>query len=224
MQPYFFPYIGYFQLINAVDTFVVYDNVNFIKQGWIARNKILLNGSEHMISLQLQGASSFKKINEIAVGRNRSKLIKTIQQAYSKAPYYQMAFPVIENILTNPENNLGSFLSHQIKELCAYLGINAELILSSSIEKDNSLKGQEKVLQICKKLHATHYVNAAGGKELYSKDDFLQSGISLNFIKSIPFEYKQFGAEHLPWLSIIDVMMFNSVAKIQECLNNYIME
>ena len=224
MQPYFFPYIGYFQLINAVDNFVIYDDVNFIKQGWIARNKILLNSSEHVISLQLQGASSFKKINEVEVGRNRSKLIKTIKQAYSKAPFYQKAFPVIENTLTNPENNLGSFLNHQIKELCAYLGINTELILSSSIEKDNSLKGQEKVLQICKKLSATHYVNAAGGKELYSKDIFLQSGISLNFIRTIPFDYKQFSDEHLPWLSIIDVMMFNPVAHIKELLNNYILE
>ncbi len=221
MQPYFFPYIGYFQLINAVDRFVVYDDVNFIKQGWIARNRILLDGREHMLSLQLEGASSFKRINEVGVGRNSDKLLKTLSQAYRKSPFFDRAYPVLEKILTNEDDRLGTYLFTLIETICHYLRIETELILSSSIPKDNTLRGQDKVLHICEVLGATTYINSSGGKDLYSKDVFSEHGIDLQFLNPSPITYRQFSNEFLPWLSIIDIMMFNSVEAIQEHLGRY---
>ena len=221
MQPYFFPYIGYFQLIKAVDRFVVYDDVNFIKQGWIARNKILLNGNEHMLSLQLAGASSFKLINEIGVGDNAQKLLKTIYQAYCKAPYFKSCFPLIEGILRNEKTNLAGFLFALIESVCHYLGIQTELILSSAISKDNELKGQGKVLHICETLKAATYVNSSGGRQLYSKEAFAERGLNLLFLDPLPVTYKQFSHEYVSGLSIIDVMMFNAADTIAEYLGRY---
>ncbi len=221
MQPYFFPYIGYFQLIKAVDRFVVYDDVNFIKQGWIARNRILLDGREHMLSLQLEGASSFKRINEVGVGRNSDKLLKTLFQAYRKSPFFDCAYPVLEKILKNEDKRLGTYLFTLIETICHYLRIETELILSSSIPKDNTLRGQDKVLHICGVLGATTYINSIGGKDLYSKDVFSEHGIDLQFLNPSLTTYRQFSNEFLPWLSIIDILMFNSIESIHKMLERY---
>jgi len=221
MQPYFFPYIGYFQLIDSVDTFVIYDDVNYIKQGWISKNRILLNGKDFNFVLNLKGASSFKKINEIEVGNFNSKLSKTIQQAYSKAPFFAEAFPVIENILSNPESNLAKYLSFGITQICNYLSINTEILVSSDIQKNNELTGKDKVIEICKVLNADVYVNAIGGKELYSYEDFAEEKITLKFIKTLDIEYNQFKNEFVAWLSIIDVLMFNSPEQVKLMLNKY---
>jgi len=221
MQPYFFPYIGYFQLIKAVDRFVIYDDVNFIKQGWIARNRILLNGTEHMVSLQLAGASSFKLINEIGVGDNADKLLKTVYQAYCKASFFDQCFPVVQKILKNEEKNLAAFLFALIKSVCDYLGIKTELILSSAISKDNELKGQDKVLSICEALKAATYVNTSAGRQLYSREAFAERGLNLLFLDPLPVTYKQFCHEFVPGLSIIDVMMFNAPDTIAEYLGRY---
>ena len=160
MQPYLFPYLGYYQLIKAVDTFVIYDDVNFIKQGWINRNRILLNGSEFMFNIILKGASSFKKINEIEISGNNHKLIATIEQAYRKAPYFTEVYPVITNILLNKETNLAKYLTDSILAIIGYLGINVSFFVSSEIHKDALMKGDDKVIYICKQLKATHYINA----------------------------------------------------------------
>jgi len=121
MQPCFFPYIGYFQLINSVDKYVIYDDVQFIKGGWINRNNILLNGERHRINLLLSGASSNKSINEVEVQSNQVKLIKTIESAYKKAPTFDKVFPVLLNILEYGGKNLGEFLGNSIKEFCNYM-------------------------------------------------------------------------------------------------------
>jgi len=221
MQPYFFPYIGYFQLINAVDKFVIYDDVNYIKQGWINRNRILLNGKDHLFTLNLVGASSFKLINEIEISNNINKLLKTIYQEYSKAPFFIKSFPIIEDIFTFNDTNLGRFLENSIRRLCDYFHINTEILVSSKIEKQQKLEGQEKIIDICKRLNANEYINAIGGQELYSKNIFNQNEIKLSFIKSKPTEYKQFNNEFVSWLSIIDLMMFNSPEQISQMLDQY---
>lgn len=221
MQPYFLPYIGYFQLINAVDKYVIYDDVNFIKGGWINRNQILLNGKAHMINIPMEGASSFKKINEIKIGKNKEKLLLTIQQAYGKAPYYKAAFPFLTEIILYENDNLASFISNSILKIAQYLQINTEFILSSNIEKNNELKAQEKVILICKILGATDYYNAIGGQELYSKDHFTENELTINFIKSKPIIYNQFKNQFVPCLSIIDVIMFNSQEEVSKMLYNY---
>ena len=224
MQPYFFPYIGYWQLLNVVDKYVIYDDVNYINRGWINRNRILLNSKDKMITLSLKEVSQNKLIKEIELLNNekeREKLLKTISQSYKKAPFYDEVYPLIEEILNFKEINLEKFLENSIKKIIEYLEIDTTILISSEIEKDNMLKGKNKILDICKNLGASEYYNAIGGQELYSYEEFNKEGIKLKFLKSGNIEYKQFKNEFIPNLSIIDVMMFNSKEKIKEFLNNY---
>jgi len=224
MQPYFFPYIGYWQLINAVDKFVIYDDVNFIKGGWINRNNILYNGKVKRINLQMNGASSNKLINEIEVSDSeifRRKLLKTIEASYKKAPYFSETYKIIEDIVNNNEKNLAKYLEYSIRRISEYLLITTEIIMSSDINKNNELKGQDKVIEICQILGADKYYNAIGGQELYSREDFKKMGIELKFIKTNNISYNQFSHDFTPNLSIIDVMMFNSISEVNELLNEY---
>ena len=223
MQPYFFPYLGYWQLINAVDRYVVYDDVNFIKGGWISRNNILLNNQKHMITLPLDSPSSFKKINEIGITKNEiaiNKVIKTIKAAYLRAPYYDVVMPIIENLIRN-NDNIAKLNYYSIIEIKKYLDIKTDIILSSELPKDNELKGQDKVLHINKILESDMYYNAIGGMELYSREVFKENGIGLYFLKMNEIRYEQGGKEFVPGLSIIDVLMYNSPDKVREMLNMF---
>lgn len=221
MQPYLFPYIGYWQLINTVDTFVIYDDVNFIKQGYINKNNILSNGKKQVFTLELIGASSNKLINEIKVGNNSKKLIKSINQNYIKAPYYEKISPIIKDVLNQDENNLAKFVGYSLQKISNYLEIDTKILYSSNLEKDNNLRAQNKVLSICKELNASKYVNTIGGQELYSKDDFQMQNIKLNFLDTKLVKYKQFKNEFIPYLSIIDILMFNSKEEAKDMLNKY---
>lgn len=221
MQPYFLPYIGYWQLINAVDTYVIYDDVNFIKGGWINRNKILLEGKEFMFNLLLNGASPNKLICEVFVVENQSKLIKTIECAYKKAPCFDQIFPLIKNIIEYENKNLARFIGNSIIQIAGYLNLKTKFIYSSEIEKNSSLRAQEKIIHICEILGAKYYYNAIGGMELYNTMDFEKKGIELKFLKTNLVEYKQFNNEFIPYLSILDVIMFNSPTEINKMLDNY---
>ena len=224
MQPYFFPYIGYFQLMNAVDKYVIYDDVNFIKSGWIYRNRILVNGEPKYFNLPMSGASSNKLINEVEVNNDeklKQKNIRIIQDNYKDAPYFSDVYPMLEKIIFNNERNIAKYIMSSFEILLKYLNITTELVLSSSIEKNNSLKGQEKVLEICRILGATEYYNAIGGQELYDKENFKNQNIELWFLKTNEICYKQFENEFQSNLSIIDVMMFNSKTDIQKMLQEY---
>ena len=225
MQPYFFPYLGYWQLLNYVDKYVVFDDVNYINRGWINRNKILMDGKEQYFNIKLSNASQNKHINEIDVINDLSDAnnsLKTLYYAYHKAPYFESVIPVIEKILLNREKNLARFLFDQIKEVSDYLGITTDIIMSSDIQKDNSLKGEDKILEICEKLNGSHYVNAIGGRELYNKNTFASKGIDLCFLSMKEIKYPQFSRDVFhPNLSIIDVLMFNSKETIQEYLNMF---
>lgn len=224
MQPYFFPYLGYWQLIYVVDNFVMYDDVNFIKQGYINRNNILGNSKPQTFTLELKGASSNRLINEIEIGNNSNKILKTIKQNYSKAPYFKGTMPLIEDILTNSEKNLATYVGSSIQKILKYLQIDTNIHYSSQIEKNCILRGQNKVIDICNRLNANHYINAIGGQDLYNRNAFKVHNIELNFIKTNFPYYKQFKNEFVPRLSIIDVMMFNSVEMIIKFLNQYELE
>lgn len=224
MQPYFMPYIGYWQLINAVDKYVIYDDVNFIKGGWINRNKILINGHPQYFNVPMLGASVHKKINEIAVNndvRLVEKNLRMIEGAYKKAPYYAEVYPLVESILRYKADNIAEYNGYSLKILGEYLGITTELIFSSKLEKDNSLKAQDKVIHICELLEATEYYNAIGGKELYSAADFKKKGIELKFLRSDNIQYEQFGGEFQENLSILDVIMFNDRETVHQLLDCY---
>ena len=221
MQPYFFPYIGYFQLIQAVDQFIVYDNIKYTKKGWINRNRILHNGKDMMFSLPLKSDSDYLNVDEreLASDFNRNKLLNQIKAAYRRAPYFPHTFPLCEQVVHFEDENLFRFLHHSIVKTCEHLGITTEVKISSDIAIDHNLKNQEKVIALCNAVGASTYVNAIGGMELYSKETFREKDIELKFIKSKPFEYVQFDDEFVPWLSIIDVMMFNPIENIKECLD-----
>ena len=221
MQPYLFPYIGYWQLINSIDTFVIFDDVNFIKKGYINRNSILVDGKAQQFTLELINASQNKLINEIEVGNNSKKLLKTIEMAYKKAPYFLDIFPIIEAILNNKEKNLAKFIGYSLEEISNYLKINIKFIYSSDIGKENSLKAQDKIIDICKKLEARVYINSIGGQELYNKEKFKEENIKLNFLKIQFIEYKQFKNDFISHLSVIDILMFNSVIEIKQMLFRY---
>ncbi len=227
MQPYFFPYIGYWQLLNAVDTYVVYDDVNYIKGGWINRNRILINGQPQFITVPIKKASSYSLINELEINRTTKfpdKQLKTLDMSYKKAPFFDDVMPMLEGVLNFDSQNLASFLYNSIAVVCDYLGIQTKLILSSDLDKDNSLKGKDKVLEICKLLHADQYYNAIGGQELYDKDEFLANGISLRFLETGNTIYTQFDNEYISHLSIIDMMMHVSKDKVQDNLKQFSLE
>lgn len=224
MQPYFVPYIGYWQLMNAVDKYVVYDDVNFIKGGWINRNRILVNEKPSFFNLPMIGASPNKLINEVHVNNDEkliAKNLRIIEGAYRKAPYYSTVYPIMEEILHSGKESISAFIMESFRIINRYLGIRTELVMSSCLDKDCSLKAQDKVLAICEELQATEYYNAIGGRELYSFSDFKKRNINLCFLQTSPIEYTQFGGEFQPSLSIIDVMMFNSVDDIREMLGKF---
>ena len=228
MQPYLFPYIGYFQLMNAVDEFVVYDNIEFTKKGWINRNRVLVNGNDAYISFPLKKDSDYLDICERYLAEawiaDRKKMLNRIHASYSKSPYFSDVYPVIEKAILFEENNLFLFILNSMNLVKDYLQITTSLVTSSTIPVDHTLKAEKKVIEICKDRKAEVYINPIGGLGLYDKNEFKESGIELHFLKSDPIEYKQFENDFVPWLSIIDVMMFNSREQIKGYLNLYTLQ
>ena len=222
MQPYFLPYIGYYQLIAAVDVFVVYDNIKYTKKGWINRNRMLMNGQDAMFSLSLKKDSDSLNVvqRELSADYSRVRLLNQFKGAYSQAPHFEETFALLERIVLSEESNLFRYIHHALVETCAHLRINTEIRISSGIGIDHNLKGQEKVLALCRAVGADTYINAIGGVELYSREDFWSQGVELKFIKSMPYSYGQFGATFVPWLSIIDVLMFDSLEQITQTLHD----
>ena len=223
MQPYIFPYLGYWQLMKAVDIFVVFDDVNFIKKGWIHRNNILVSGQKNLFTLPLQKASQNKRINEIDLSEAenwREKFLRSIFLAYKKAPMFEDVYGLIERIVNHSDKNLAGFLTNQLKEVNQYLGIDTTLV-SSDKYGNQDLKGQNRIINICEQESAFHYVNPIGGQELYNHESFAAKEISLSFLKTTPFEYTQFKNEFVPWLSIIDILMFNDKEAVHQALDGY---
>ena len=215
MQPYFFPYLGYFQLIASVEKFIVYDDVAFIKQGWINRNRILVDGSAHTFSIPIDDLSSFRLIKDTEVNGRlfpkwKSKFLKTIDMEYRKAPHFEAARSMIERAVSVESKSIARMAVESILEVSSYLGLTTRMILSSRGYKNEFLKGRERVIDICKKESAESYINVPGGMELYTKEDFEREGIELKFIKPVLKPYSQFGKDFCPGLSMIDVLMFNS--------------
>jgi len=223
MQPYLFPYIGYFQLINAVDKFIILDSVNYIKSGWINRNRILVNGKPHMFNFGLSNASSFKLIKDIELNKKNieaTKFIKTIDNNYRKAPCFDAVRELLFHICKYECEYISDFARYCIELVNNYLGIKTTIIPTSS-GYNNELTGKKRIIEMCKVENADQYINPIGGIELYDKETFDENGISLSFLKTKEIEYQQFSYDFVPWLSIIDVMMFNTVEQIRELLMEY---
>lgn len=226
MQPYFVPYIGYFQMIHAVDVFVVYDNIEYTKKGWINRNRILKNGEPDVISLPLAKGSDYEHVVQRQLAdsfhtKDKQKLHGRILELYRKAPFYNETAALLQGVFASTETNLFAFIHHSLVALCEHIGISTTIRISSTLDIDHQLRGEDKVIAICQAVKATQYINAIGGIELYSFDRFEREGFQLQFIQSTAKEYLQNCQAFVPWLSIIDVLMFCGKEQTMHQMNDY---
>jgi hypothetical protein len=213
MQPYIFPYIGYYQLIQSVDNFYAYDDVTFIKKGWINRNKIIVNSKEHLFTIPLKNVSRNRKINEHYVAEDYDKwkliFLKTIYTSYNKSKYFNEINTIIETTLSSG-NNISDISIASLQNVCYYLNIETNINKSSNINNIKSSKGQ-RLIDICKAIGSDTYVNSIGGQILYSKDQFKNENIDLYFLNC---------KKPMNYMSIIDVLMNNGKDTIN-LLNEY---
>ncbi|MEX9611156.1 WbqC family protein [Providencia rettgeri] len=222
MQPYLFPYLGYYQLAYHSDMFIFYDDVNYIKGGYINRNNILTKNGKQLFTIPINHASSFKKINELEFSNNIKKVLTTIQQAYSKAPNFNEIYSMIERILLSNNRSVAKIASNSIIEVFDYLNLPFEYEFSSNIDYDRELDAKNKLYSFCKLYNAQMYTNTSGGKHLYNKDEFKDKNIELNFIEMSDFSYTQFNSDNFESnLSIIDLLMNLSKSEVSALLNKY---
>jgi hypothetical protein len=226
MQPYLFPYIGYYQLMHAVDRFVVADDVTFIKQGWINRNRLLINGSAAYFTVPLRrhAADALIRDVEIADGQQqrwRGTLLKTIGNFYRRAPSFDRVYPIVERVIGGPFTRIADMARASLREVVDYLGMPVSVVESAAIYGNSHLKGQDRVIDTCLAERADDYVNASGGQALYAREAFLARGIRLHFISTGPIEYRQFDGPFVPSLSVIDLLMFNAPEEARALLKRY---
>lgn len=221
-QPYFIPYIGYWQLINNADVFIICDDYNFIKGGWIHRNR-LLNGSEPIYcNLTLDKASQNKMINETFIKEmDFSKQLRGIECSYHKAPNFEEGYALMERIFACQDPNLAGFLANSIQVIADYLGMKTRFVKSSSLEGNSLLKREFRIYDFCERLGADTYVNAIGGTELYHAEEFAAHGLNLKFLKTNDIRYKQFDNDFVENLSILDVIMFNTKEEVRRMLGAF---
>lgn len=222
MQPYFLPYIGYFQLIAHVDKFVVYDTIKFTKKGWLNRNRMLRNGEPVTFSIPVTKASDYLNVHERVVSESfePGKLINQIKGNYAKAPMCTEVLPLIEEVVGYKSKNLFDFIFHSIHEMCQYLRIDTPLLVSSEVESATDLRAEDRVMGLCADLGASVYTNPIGGLDLYDPNTFGANGIQLKFLRSDNVIYDQFNAPFQPALSILDVIMFNDPGRIAAWLRD----
>jgi hypothetical protein len=230
MQPYLFPYIGYFQLINAVDKYIIYGDVQYKRKGWINRNNYLnfiRSGSQNplLFTFKVKNDSYVKNICEREYSADfetdKKNFLILLNQIYRKAPYYAETLDVILDIFNYESDNVAEFNANSIMRISEYLGINTEFSFSSELVVPSELKSQSRTIWLCKYCEADTYINAIGGQDLYSYEDFAKEGIQLHFLKTGDVRYPQFDRVFTPNLSIVDVMMFNSPENIEKILNDY---
>ena len=227
MQPYFLPYIGYFQLVNAVDKFIFFDDAAFIKKGWIHRNNILLNGRRHRFTIPIRNMSSFTPIRSTMISENprfwQRKLSETFRHAYHKAPFFEVIFPKVDEILRGAKNRpIADVAIDSIQMVLDYIGTEHTLMRSSERSYNNSqLELSERVVDICQKEGGTTYINAIGGQSFFDKPYFNQWDIQIQFLKPNLRNYAQSLPEFIAGLSILDVLMYNNPMTIKAMLGDY---
>jgi len=226
MQPYLFPYLGYFQLLKAVDVFIFADDVNFIKGGFIHRNKILLQNEEYYFIVPCEKKSQNKLINEVRLSAKTKgypdSILLTIKQAYAKAPFFTDVFPIIESVFRSDTDSIYRLAASSVESVSRYLELNVDFKFSSV--SFNHTKGQERsirLINITKELGGHTYLNPIGGTKIYNKECFENQGIKLEFLVPEAISYPQFNGNFIPDLSIIDIMMFNSIEDVNKLLNKY---
>jgi hypothetical protein len=222
MQPYFLPYIGYFQLMSAVDKLVLLDDVNFINRGWINRNRIALNGEPHWLTLPLKKASQNRLINEIEILDEplwKKKMMRTVEASYRSAPFANQVLPLFANMLEDARGSLSAFLFRHLQKIADYVGLDSRIEATSAIYPKEARAGQDRILDICQREGATDYVNLPGGRELYDTEFFAGSGIQLLFLEpNLQSLNLRHGGDEGPAFSILDLLMLNPPASIREAI------
>jgi hypothetical protein len=221
MQPYLFPYLGYYQLVESVNSFVFYDDVNYIKRGFINRNNILLGNQSHRFTVPVLKASQNKLINELVFIENVDDILTKIELAYKKAPFFSDIFRIVQNVLCSQNRSVDYIASNSISSVFKYLERDKAFYLSSNLRYDRQKSAADKLIAIGNILHFKKYVNSLGGIDLYKKDYFLSQGIDLSFIHMNEYAYNQSNKNFVPNLSMIDVLMWNSPEEVNHLLGNY---
>ena len=223
MQPYFFPYIGYWQLFNYVDRFVIYDNIEYTKKGWINRNRFLQDGKAVYMTVPLEKDSDYLDIKKRRISEEfwKRKILHQLSAAYKKAPYYEEIIRLVEEIYKVDNNNLFEFLQETIRMIVDVLDIDTELITSSDLDENPELRGQARVINTCKLCNADQYINPIGGVDLYDKEIFKKAGIDMFFLEPKLTPYKQFNDVFVPSLSIIDMLMFCGIKETKKNLDDF---
>lgn len=223
MQPYLFPYLGYVQLMALADTFVIYDDAQYIKGGWINRNRIMGHGAPHVVTVSLRGASANKMINQIEIGDNLHKLRRTLAQCYAKAPFVDEGLAYVDACFANEDRNLARFVGTTLEKLASLLDLDTKFLWSSDVSTGPDVSAEAKVLSMCQQLGASRYINSEGGKSLYNRDNFIEAGIELQFLEHIPTDYHQVRnrGPFEPRLSVIDALMNEGADGVKDMLGSY---
>jgi len=229
MQPYFFPYLGYYALLKYVDKWIVFDTVQFIRHGWIERNRILkpTEGWQY-ISVPLEKHSRDTLIKDIKIKNTedwKNKIIRQLDHYKKKAPYYNQVINFLQNIFSYNTDSISLLNSYLLNKTCDYIGINFnyEIFSELNITIGSINDPGDWAFEISKAVGADCYINPPGGIELFDKKKFNNAMIDLNFLKINITEYNQSRKTFEPGLSIIDAMMFNSPSEISKMLDDFIL-
>lgn len=200
---------------------VVYDDVNYIKGGFINRNYILYEGKKKWLTINTKGASQNKIINQVLLDFDRRKIENIVFHAYGKSPYYDKIYPIFMDLINYDECNLSCFVSNSIYQLCKLFKIDTSIVYSSNLDISQHLKGQNRIIEICRHMRADTYINPIGGLNLYSRSDFSYHGITLQFMNKLPFKYTQYTDNFISDLSILDVLMFNDIETVVSSIKTH---
>ncbi|MGH8380248.1 WbqC family protein [Pseudomonas sp.] len=213
MQPYLLPYLGYFQLIAAADCFVLYDNVQFIKNGWIERNRYLLDGEAKWFRVSLSKGSHQQQIMDrrIAEQFDPGEILNKLGFAYRKAPHVQPLLSWLEALLAEPASSIAELNERILRACCALIGLQTPITRASDLSIGTDSKAQERVLEVVRACGASHYLNPINGGHLYQAEAFQQAGITLELLSATLPGYRQGPGNHpfAAGLSILDALMFN---------------
>jgi hypothetical protein len=229
MQPYFMPYLGYFSLLKHTNHFILLDEVQFIRHGWIERNRILKqNGDWQYIKVPLIKHSRDTLIKDIKIDNTKdwqNKLLAQLQHYKKKAPYYNAVIEVLNEIFINEFKDITHLNKYALSTICNYLDINCTINIFSemALKIEPVHEADEWALNICKALgDIKEYWNPPGGQSIFNKEKYDRQNIKLRFQSIKITEYRQLTNSFEPGLSIIDVMMFNSIDEINNMLDNYV--
>ena len=227
MQPYFFPYLGYFSLIQDSDVFVVLDNVQYVRRGWMNRNRVIgKNQSPVYFHLSTIKAPQKTMTRQIKIDHNREwkkTLLDKLDYYEKSAPYFEETKAMVERLISFETDSLCDMNIHILEELCKFLGITTKFVLASDLEIDESkiIETDDWGLEITKTFGASDYINLWGGRHIYSVNKYNNSNITLKFIENELVYYNQHNEMFIKSLSIIDVLMYNDRAETMDLINKY---